>query len=108
MQPVFGYVPFINNNEINYGYAVVHDNNEKSGYLEYLLNEKNSIFDTSPLKVFTRIENNKLKLVQLKSQNLFKLLFKNIMNKILFFKKKDNFKKLISIKDYKINYFTYI
>ena len=108
IQPLMGYVPFIDNNKINYGYAVIHNNKKNDGYLEYLLNENNPIFETKPLKKFININNNELKLVKIKSQNFIILLIKNAINKLFFFKKRNNFTNLISIKDYKIKYFQYI
>ena len=102
-----GYVPFVDHNQINFGYMAVHDNEEKNGNLEYILKEKSPIFNTKRQKIFIRTHNNSVKLVKIKSQNLIKLLIKFILNKLLFFKKNNSFTKLISIKEFKINYFRY-
>jgi hypothetical protein len=107
LQPIMGYVPFVDHNQINFGYVAVHDNEEKNGNLEYILKEKSPIFNTKPQKIFIRTHNNSLKLVKIKSQNLIILLIKFILNKLLFFKKSNSFTKLISIKEFKINYFRY-
>jgi hypothetical protein len=40
--------------------------------------------------------------------NLIKKLIKNILNNLLFFKKQNNFTKLISLENSKINFFRYI
>ena len=89
LQPIMGYVPFILKNQLNYGYVVLNVNEKKNEYLEFLLNEKSSIFNTNP------------------KQNLINLIVKKILNIFLFFFKKNDFTKLISIKESKINFFSY-
>lgn len=89
IQPIFGYVPFIQKNQIKYGYVVLKTFGIKNGYLEFLLNEKTPIFDVNP------------------SQNLFKTNIKKFMNTLLFFYKKNDFTELVSIKESKINFFSY-
>ena len=91
LQPIMGYVPFILKDQLRYGYVVLNVNEKKNGCLEFLLNEKSSIFHPTPPG-------------QLK---LIRLFIKKILNKFLFFVKKNNFTKLISIKESKINFFTY-
>ena len=87
LQPIMGYVPFILKNQLRYGYVVLHINEKKNGYLEFLLNEKTAIFNVKT------------------KQNLIRLFIKKILNIFLFFVKKSNFTKLISIKESKINFF---
>lgn len=89
LQPIMGYVPFILRNQLRYGYVALKVNEKKNGYLEFLLNEKTSIFDVS------------------QKQNFIKLYTKKILNLFTFFYKKNNFTELISIKESKINFFTY-
>ncbi len=89
VQPIFGYVPFIDKNEIKYGYVVLKTHENNNGYLEFLLNEKSSIFDVNS------------------NQNLLKLYIKKFLNTLLFFYKKNDFTKLVSIKESKINFFSY-
>lgn len=108
LQPTYGYVPFIDNNQVNYGYLAVHDNEKKTGNLEYVLKEQSFIFSTKPIKIFLQLHNNALKLIKIKSQNLIKLSIKHILNRLLFFKKNNNFTKTISIAEFKIGYFRYV
>ena len=89
LQPIMGYIPFVHNNRIKYGYTVIKKNEENNGCLEFLLNEKSPIFNVHP------------------NQNLFKLYIKKFLNKLIFFYIKNYFKKLISIKDNKIKFFSY-
>ena len=89
LQPIMGYVPFILKNQLRYGYVVLNVNEKKNGCLEFLLNEKTAIFNINP------------------KQNLIKFFIKKILNIFLFFTKKNDFTKLISIKESKINFFLY-
>ena len=89
LQPIMGYVPFILKNQLRYGYVVLNINEKKNGCLEFLLNEKLSIFHINP------------------KQNLIRLFIKKILNIFLFFVKKNSFTELISIKESKINFFLY-
>ena len=89
LQPILGYIPFVHNNKIKYGYAVINNNEENNGYLEFLLNEKTPIFNVD------------------RKQNLFKLYIKKFMNKLIFFYNKNDFTELISIKENKISFFSY-
>ena len=89
LQPIMGYVPFILKNQLRYGYVVLHINEKKNGYLEFLLNEKTAIFNVNT------------------KQNLIRLFIKKILNIFLFFVKKNDFTELISIKESKINFFLY-
>ena len=89
LQPIMGYVPFILKNQLRYGYVVLHINEKKNGYLEFLLNEKTAIFSVNT------------------KQNLIRLFIKKILNIFLFFVKQNNFTELISIKESKINFFLY-
>ena len=66
LQPIMGYVPFILKNQLRYGYVVLHINEKKNGYLEFLLNEKTAIFSVNT------------------KQNLIRLFIKKILN-IFFF-----------------------
>ena len=91
VQPIMGYVPFILKGQLRYGYVVLNVSEKKNGFLEFLLNEKTPIFyipSTPP-------------------QNLIRKFIKKILNKLLFFVKKNNFTKLISIKESKIYFFIY-
>ena len=67
LQPIIGYIPFVHNNKIRYGYAVINKNEENNGYLEFLLNEKTPIFNVHP------------------NQSLFKLYIKKFLNNFIFF-----------------------
>ena len=89
LQPIIGYVPFILKNQLRYGYAVFYEQENKRGFLEFLLSQKSNIFDTKS------------------KQNLIKLLIKKFLNMLLFFVKINNFTKLISIKKYKVKFFQY-
>ena len=92
LQPIMGYVPFILDNNLRYGYVVLKVNEKVNGNLEFLLNEKSSLFSLS-------LDG---------KDNLIKKLIKNILNNLLFFKKQNNFTKLISLENSKINFFRYI
>lgn len=89
LQPIMGYVPFILNNHIKYGYAVLFVNENKRSNLEFLLNEKTPVFTIK------------------KNENFISKVTKNILNHLLFFSKKNNFTKLISIRNSKIKFFKY-
>jgi hypothetical protein len=92
LQPIMGYVPFILDNNLRYGYVVINVNKKVNGNLEFLLNEKSSLFSLS-------LDG---------KDNLIKKLIKNILNNLLFFMKQNNFTKLISLENSKINFFRYI
>ena len=89
LQPIMGYVPFILKNQLNYGYVVLNVNEKKNGYLEFLLNEKTTIYN-----------------INLKN-NLIQFFIKKILNIFIFFMKKNDFTELICIKESKINFFSY-
>jgi hypothetical protein len=89
LQPIMGYVPFILKNQLRYGYVCLNVNEKKNGCLEFLLNEKTAIFNINQKK------------------KLIKFFIKKILNIFLFFIKKNNFTELTSIKEYKINFFSY-
>ena len=91
LQPIMGYVPFILKDQLRYGYVALNVNEKKNGCLEFLLNEKSSIF----------LSHSSLQ------QNLIRLFIKKILNKFLFFAKRNNFTKLVSIKESKIYFFIY-
>jgi len=84
-----GYVPFILKNQLRYGYVVLNINEKKNGYLEFLLNKKTAIFNVNA------------------KQNLIKLFIRKILNIVLFFIKKNDFTEIVSIKNSKINFFSY-
>ena len=86
LQPIMGYVPFILNNHIKYGYAVLFVDENQNSYLEFLLNEKTSIFTIKKMK----ISSTKLQ----KKYWIF-----------LFFRKKIFFSKHVSIRNNKIKFF---
>ena len=90
LQPSFGYVPFISKNKIDFGYAVLNVKENTSGHLEFLLNQTSKIFVIN------------------KDEKFFKSIIKKILNVILFFYFKNDFTKLISIKDSKISFYQYI
>lgn len=89
LQPIMGYTPFVHENKIRYGYAAINKNEKSNGRLEFLLNEKSPIFNVSV------------------NQNLFKLYIKKFLNKLLFFYNKNDFTELVSIKESKINFFSF-
>ena len=89
LQPIMGYVPFILKKQLRYGYAVLNVNEKKNGCLEFLLNEKTAIFNIN------------------KKKNLIKFFINKILNIFIFFIKKNDFTEIISIKECKINFFSY-
>lgn len=89
LQFIMGYVPFISNNNLKHGYVVLNVNERIIGNLEFLLCEKSVLFDIS------------------KKDNLAKKIIKKIFNNLIFFSKKNNFSKLISLKESKIKFFKY-
>ena len=89
LQPIAGYVPFITNNNLRYGYVALYITEKKKGHLEFLLNKKSNLFTINP------------------EQNLIKLYIKKILNTLLFFYKQNNFSEIVSIKESKINFFQY-
>jgi len=89
LQPITGYVPFILKNQLRYGYVVLNIYEKKNGCLEFLLNEKTAIFNINQKK------------------NLIKFFIKKILNIFIFFMKKNDFTELTSIKECKINFFSY-
>ncbi len=89
LQLVMGYVPFILKNQLRYGYVALNIYEKKNGCLEFLLNEKTAIFNVN------------------QKQNLIRLYIKKILNTFIFFYKKNNFTKLVSIKESKINFLSY-
>ena len=91
LQPIMGYVPFVLNNIISYGYVVLYVKKGcVNGNLEFLISEKNSLFTIG------------------KNENIIRKLIKLILNNLLFFSKKNEFSKYISLKSSKINFFRYI
>ena len=91
LQPIMGYVPFVLNNIISYGYVVLYVKKDGvNGNLEFLISEKNSLFTIG------------------KNENIIRKLIKLILNNLLFFSKKNEFSKYISLKSSKINFFRYI
>ena len=95
IQPIMGYVPFVLNKKLNFGYVVLYLKKKGNGNLEFLLNEKSNLFNiyengTPVKKVIKKILNKLLSLVN-----------------IILLVKKNNFTKVVSIKDSKFNFFTY-
>ena len=91
LQPIMGYVPFVLNNIISCGYVVLYvKKGGINGNLEFLISEKNSLFTIG------------------KNENIIRKLIKLILNNLLFFSKKNEFSKYISLKSSKINFFRYI
>ena len=90
LQITNGYVPFVHKDILEYGYFSLYVNEINNGYLEFLLNEKTGIFNINS------------------KQNFFKLIVKKILNLLLFFYKKNDFTKLVSIKETKIKFFKYL
>ena len=91
LQPIMGYVPFVLNNIINYGYVVLYVKKDGvNGNLEFLISEKNYLFTIG------------------ENENIIRKLIKLILNNLLFFSKKTEFSKYISLKGSKINFFRYI
>jgi len=91
LQPIMGYVPFVANNIINYGYVVLNIKEKVNGNLEFLLSEKNSLFT-----------------IHKQQKNTIKKLIKLILNNLLFFVKKNEFSKYISLESSKISFFKYL
>ena len=89
-----GYVPFILDNNLRYGYVVINVNEKVNGNLEFLLNERSSA------SLFSLSLHGK--------ENLIKKIIKNILMNLLFFVKQNNLTKLISLKNSKIKFFRYI
>lgn len=91
LQPIMGYVPFVANNIISYGYAVLNIKEKVNGNLEFLISEKNSLFT-----------------IDKQQKNIIKKLIKSILNNLLFFVKKNEFSKYISLESSKICFFKYL
>jgi len=89
LQPIMGYVPFIDKNQLGYGYVALHINEKGNGILQFLLNEKTPIF-----KVDSK-------------DNFITVYVKKILNIFTFYYKQNNFTKLVSVKKNKINFFSY-
>ena len=89
LQPIMGYVPFILNNKLSYGYVAFNINEKSNGNLEFLLCEKSPLFSVN------------------EKDNWVKKIIKKILNNLIFFTKKNNFSKLISLKENKIKFFKY-
>jgi hypothetical protein len=89
LQVSMGYVPFILKNQLRYGYVALNVNEKKNGSLEFLLNVKTGIFNVN------------------EKQNLIKFYIKKFLNTFTFFYKKNDFTELVSIKESKINFFSY-
>lgn len=89
LQPIMGYVPFILNNIINYGYVALNIKEKADTTLEFLLSEKNALFTIS------------------KNEKTINQFIKLILNNLLFFCKKNEFSKYISLKCNKICFFKY-
>jgi len=89
LQPIMGYVPFIINNKLRYGYVALYVGVKQNGYLEFLLNKKSNIFTINS------------------EENFIKFYIKKILNTMLFFYKQNNFTELVSIKESKIKFFQY-
>ena len=88
-----GYVPFILNKRLFFGYIVIHIKEKKSsGNLELLLFDKCQMFKT--------FENN----------HMIKKLIKKILNSLAdkFFQKNYGFEKIVSIGKSKVKFFQYI
>jgi hypothetical protein len=90
LQPIMGYVPFVLNNIISYGYVVLYVKKDGvNGNLEFLISEKSSLFTIG------------------KNENIIIKLIKLILNNLLFFYKKNEFSKYISLENSKIYFFKY-
>ena len=89
LQPIMGYVPFVINNKLRYGYVALNVGVKQNGYLEFLLNKKSNIFTINS------------------EQNFIKLYVKKFLNTMLFFYKQSNFTEVVSIKESKIKFFQY-
>ena len=89
LQPIMGYVPFILNNITSYGYVVLHVKEKVNGNLEFLVSEKRPLLTIG------------------KNENIIRKFFKLILNNLLFFYKKNEFSKYISLKNSKIYFFKY-
>mgnify|MGYP006108216385 CR=1 FL=1 len=101
LQPIMGYVPFILDNNLRYGYVIINVNEKVNGNLEFLLNEKSSLFSL-------RLDGKNNKLIKRLIEKIFNNLLFFILNNLLFFMKQNNFTKLISLENSKINFFRYI
>ena len=88
IQPIMGYVPFILNGNIHVSYVARYSCKKKDGNLEFILRVSSPIFDY-------------------KSNAFIRNIIKFILNKLLFFTKKNEFQKRISIKKSNIVYFNY-
>ena len=83
-----GYVPFFLNNKINVAYVANFVEKDNSGNLEFILREKTPLFNQKTGKTSRKV-------------------IKTILNKLVFFARKNEFTKYISINRSQINFFTY-
>ena len=88
LQPILGYIPFIINGKIYVSYVVTHVADNIESDLDILVRDK--------FPIYTHFDNNLVK-------NCIKL----VLNKLLFFLRKNEFEKYISVKS-KIQFYTYI
>ena len=88
IMPIMGYVPFILNGNIHVSYVARYSCKKTDGNLEFILRVSSPIFDY-------------------KSNAFIRNIIKFILNKLLFFTKKNEFQKRISIKKSNIVYFNY-
>jgi|TARA_B100001063_G_scaffold231542_1_gene245749 hypothetical protein len=86
VQPIMGYVPFIIKKEKKVAYAVCNLNKKKNSNLFFIIREKTPLFSK-------------------RKNNFFINFFKRILNKCLFFVKKNEFTKVIEIKEYKLSFY---
>ena len=88
IQPINGYIPFEKNGKIFASYMARYISNNNDGNLDILLRNHDNLFDIS-------------------GGNIIKRVIKLTLNSILFFIKKNDFNKYITIKKSKITFFQY-
>lgn len=89
LQPIMGYLPIIYKEKIRYGYGSLNLQKDTAGNLEFLLNSKTQIFDIYP------------------NQKFIKKNIKKLLNKSLFFYKKNDFTEVIRAKNSNLNFLVY-
>lgn len=92
LQPIIGYIPFISNKRLSFGYISFHIKEKSDGNLQILLFEKSQKF-----KVY-------------KDNYMIKKLIKKLLNSLndIFFQKNYNFDNIITIEKSNVKFFQYI
>ena len=90
LQPIFGYVPMISKNKISYGYCVINILNGIEQNLQFFLIDDMSLFQTY------------------QGDSAIKKLLKKMFNNFTFLFRKTDFANLITVKNAKVTFFSYL